>query len=90
VSDNLQQIHSFHTSVLDVLDMWDEVQFPIENQAEEFVFRDDRYGNSIKFQFRVSMQDVLLTKVYANGFSFRKLKTIFISPVLNIVETELK
>jgi hypothetical protein len=32
VSDNLQQVHCFQTSALDVFDMWDEVQFPIEYQ----------------------------------------------------------
>ena len=70
--------------------MRDEVQFPVENQSEEFVFLDDRYGNSIYFQFRVGIQDMTLGKVHANGFCLGELKPVLVSPFLYIVETELK
>jgi hypothetical protein len=90
MSNNFQQVHSFHASVLKVFNVWNEVQLPVENQSEEFAFLDDRDGNSIYFQFRVSMQDALLAEVHANGFCFRKLKSVLISPFLYIIQTELE
>jgi hypothetical protein len=48
VRDNLQQVHSFHAMVFLVFYMWNEVQFFIKDEAKEFEFITDRYGNAIQ------------------------------------------
>ena len=70
--------------------MWNEVQFSVKDEAKEFEFINDRYGNAIQSQLWVCMQNVLLAKMHADGFGFRELKSIFVSPILNIVETKLQ
>jgi hypothetical protein len=82
--------HIFHTSILHIFDVRDEIQFSIVDLTQEFAFCDNRYGNFIYFQFRVRMQGVLLAELHAGGSCFRELKSIFTSPFLDFIETQLK
>jgi hypothetical protein len=43
--------------------------------------------NLVKVQFEFEVQMALLTEVDADGFRFRELKTVGISPVLALVKT---
>jgi hypothetical protein len=70
--------------------MWNAFQFSVEDEAKEFEFINDRYGNAIYSELWVCMQSELLKKMHADGFGFRELKSIFVSPILNIVETKLQ
>ena len=70
--------------------MWYEFECFVEDEAKEFEFVNNRYGSAIQSELWVCMQSALLTKMHADSFGFRELKSISVGPILDIVETELQ
>jgi hypothetical protein len=86
---NTEQVHRFHTSILEVFYARNKVQFLIKDKTKKLIFLYNRDSTAIQSQVWVTMENMLLAEVHTNGFRSGKLKTVFICPFLDVIEAQL-
>jgi hypothetical protein len=90
VRNYLQEIQCLGALLSQVFQVWYKRQFPVEDDTEEFSFRNDWQQSVAKSQLRFIVYATLVTKVNHNSLCFRELEAICTAPPLQVVKRYLQ